>query len=50
MWIIIAIVLVLLWIFGFLVFHIAGFLIHILLLIALVALIVHFVRGRRGAP
>jgi hypothetical protein len=31
---------------GFLAFHIAGALIHLLLVVAVVCLIVHFVRGR----
>lgn len=39
------IVLLLAWIFGWGVFHIAGGLIHILLIVALIALILHFVRG-----
>ncbi|MEP6967802.1 MAG: lmo0937 family membrane protein [Pseudomonadota bacterium] len=37
------------WVVGFLLFHVASFLIHILLLVAVVALIYHFVR-KRGAP
>jgi hypothetical protein len=50
MWAIIAIILVVCWIFGFLLFHVTSFLIHVLLLVALVALLYHFVKGRRGAP
>jgi hypothetical protein len=34
------------WLLGFLVFHVAGGLIHILLVIAVIAFIVHLVRGR----
>jgi len=49
MWVFIAIALVVLWALGFLVFHIAGFLIHILLIVAIIALVLHFVRGR-GTP
>jgi hypothetical protein len=41
----IAIVLVLLWVGGFLVFHTAGFLIHILLIFAVISLVFHFLRG-----
>lgn len=41
----IAILLFILWIGGFLMFHIAGFLIHLLLVFAVIALIVHLVRG-----
>ena len=49
MWIGIAILLLLLWAGGFLVFHAAGFLIHILLICAVVAFIIHFITGRRAA-
>ena len=41
-----AIVLFVVWVLGWFVFHVAGGLIHILLVIAIVTLIVHFVRGR----
>jgi len=34
------------WAFGFFVFHLAGGLIHLLLAVAAVSLVVHFVRGR----
>jgi Family of unknown function (DUF5670) len=46
MLLVIAILLLLLWGGGF-AFHVAGALIHILLLIALVVFILHFVLGRR---
>lgn len=46
MWVGIAVILIILWLLGWLVFHIAGGLIHILLIIAIIAIIVHFVRGR----
>jgi hypothetical protein len=42
----IAAILVILWLLGFVAFHVAGGLIHILLIIAVIAIIVHFVRGR----
>jgi len=42
----IAAILVILWLLGFLAFHVAGGLIHILLIIAIIVVIVHFVRGR----
>lgn len=45
----IAILLFLLWIGGFVVFHVAGSLIHLLLLIAIVSLVVHFFTGSRTA-
>jgi hypothetical protein len=42
----IAAVLVVLWLLGFLAFHVAGGLIHILLLLAVIMIVLHFVRGR----
>jgi len=47
MFLIIAIVLVVMWLGGFLMFHTAGFLIHLLLLFAIISLIMHFITGRR---
>jgi hypothetical protein len=41
-----AILLFILWAAGFLVFHVAGGLIHLLLVIALIVIIFHFIRGR----
>ena len=41
-----AIVLFFLWVLGWLVFHVAGGLIHVLLVVAVITLIVHFVRGK----
>jgi hypothetical protein len=43
-----AIVLMIAWLLGFAVYHTASFAIHILLVVAVVALIVHFVRGIGG--
>jgi len=43
------IVLLLAWIMGFGVFHVAGGLIHLLLIAAVIALILHFVRGASAA-
>lgn len=42
------IILLLAWIFGFTMFHVTSFLIHILLIAAVIALIMHFVRPRRS--
>lgn len=42
----IALVLVVLWVLGFIVFHVAVGAIHLLLFLAAVAIIWHFVRGR----
>lgn len=39
------IILLLAWILGWGVFHVASFLIHVLLIAAIIALILHFVRG-----
>ncbi len=39
-------VLLVMWLLGFAAFHVAGGLIHILLLIAVISLVMHFVRGR----
>ena len=36
------------WILGFGVFHVTGALIHILLVVALISLVLHFVRGPRA--
>lgn len=45
----IAILLFILWIGGFVVFHVASALIHLLLLIAIVFLVIHFFTGSRTA-
>lgn len=39
-------VLLIIWILGFAAFHVAGGLIHLLLLLAVISIIVHFFRGR----
>jgi hypothetical protein len=41
-----AIIILVLWALGFLAFHVASPLIHLLLVIGVIVLIVHFVRGR----
>ena len=38
-------VLVIAWLLGFTVFHVASGLIHILLVLAIVSLVLHFIRG-----
>jgi hypothetical protein len=48
-WMIIFVVLLIAWLGGFTVFHAAGALIHILLVLALISLVVHFVAGSRTA-
>ena len=42
----IAIILVILWLLGFTVFHVAGSLIHLVLVIAVIMFVVHLLRGR----
>ena len=44
----IAIILVILWALGLFAFHVTSGLIHILLIIGIIALIWHFVAGRRA--
>ena len=41
------VILVILWLAGFLAFHVAGGLIHLLLIVAVVVLVYHFMTGRR---
>ena len=45
MFIILAVVLAILWVGGFFVLHISSFLIHLLILFAVITLVMHFVRG-----
>ena len=49
MFLILAVVLVVLWLGGFLMFHTAGLLIHLLLVFAVISVIMHIVNGRRAA-
>jgi hypothetical protein len=42
-----AVILLVAWLLGFVVFHAAGGLIHLLLVVALIAIVWHFVKGRR---
>lgn len=48
MFLILGIVLVILWLGGFFVLHISSFLIHLLLLFAIISIIMNFVTGRRS--
>jgi hypothetical protein len=43
---IIAAILVVCWLLGFFVLHVSSFLIHILLIFAVIAIVMHFLRGR----
>ena len=44
----VAIIILILWLLGAFVVHIGGALIHILLVIGVIVLVMHFVRGRRA--
>jgi hypothetical protein len=46
----IAVVLLILWALGFFIMPVGGGLIHILLVIAVIAIIWHFVKARSGTP
>ena len=48
MFVAVAVILVVAWLLGFSVFHVAGGLIHLLLILALIAIVWHFIGGRRG--
>lgn len=48
MLLILAILLGLAWVFGFTVFHVASGAIHLLIIVAVIAAIAHFVRGGDG--
>jgi Family of unknown function (DUF5670) len=48
MLLVLALVLLVLWALGFFAFHVAGGLIHVLLVIALIVGIVHLFQGRRA--
>jgi uncharacterized membrane protein YqjE len=50
MFLTIALVLIVLWALGFFVFPVMGGLVHLLLIIAVVAIIWHFVKGRSSPP
>jgi hypothetical protein len=44
----IAVVLLVLWLLGFFAFHITAAFVHILLIIAVVLVVMHFINGRRA--
>ncbi len=48
MFLIVAVVLAVLWALGWFAFHAATGLIHLLLIVALISVVVHFVRGTRA--
>jgi len=48
MLLILAIILAIAWVLGFTVFHVASAAIHILLILAIIGVIAHLLRGRTG--
>jgi hypothetical protein len=48
-WLLLALVLVFAWIGGFIVYHAAGFAIHILLILAVISIIMQLFSGKRTA-
>jgi len=49
MFALIAVILVVCWLAGFFVLHVSSFLIHLLLIFAVISLVLHFVRGRSAS-
>ena len=47
-WLALAVLLVLAWIGSFIMYHVAGFLIHLLLILALISLVIHLFTGKRS--
>jgi hypothetical protein len=43
------VILLVMWLLGLFAFHVAGGLIHLLIVIAVISLVVHFFRGRSAA-
>jgi hypothetical protein len=48
LWIVLFVVLLIAWVGGFTMFHVAGALIHLLLILAIISLVMHFLVGRRA--
>lgn len=48
MFLILAVVLVLVWLGSFTVLHVTGFLIHLLLIFAVISIVLHFLTGRKA--
>jgi hypothetical protein len=49
MFILLAVILGIAWVFGFTVFHVASGAIHLLVVLAIASLIIHFIRGRASS-
>jgi hypothetical protein len=48
MFLLLAILLLILWVGGFFVMHISSFLIHLLIIFAVISLVMHLISGRRA--
>lgn len=48
-WLVLALMLLFAWIGGFVVYHVAGFMIHLLLIFAVIMLVIHLLSSRRSA-
>jgi hypothetical protein len=46
LWLVAALFFLIVWVLGWVAFHVAGGLIHVLLAVAVISLVVHFLRGR----
>ena len=46
MFLVLFFILLVIWVLGWAAFHVAGGLIHLLLILAVISIVVHFVRGR----
>ncbi len=49
MFLTLCVILLVMWLLGLFAFHVAGGLIHLLLIIAVISLVAHFLRGRSTA-
>lgn len=49
MFLVLFVILLVMWLLGFLAFHVAGGLIHLLLIVAVISLVVHLFSGRTAA-
>jgi Family of unknown function (DUF5670) len=48
-WLVLGLMLLFAWIGGFVVYHVAGFMIHLLLIFAVIMLVIHLFSSRRSA-
>ena len=49
MWLILGLVLLVIWATSFFAFHVTGFLIHILIVLAVISLVLHLFTGRKAS-